>query len=48
VVHRAAGFHDDQADTAVDEPALELAARQALGFNGKPLFFVHLVAMLTT
>jgi hypothetical protein len=26
VVSRAAGFHDDQADTAVDEPALELAS----------------------
>jgi hypothetical protein len=37
VVGRAAGFHDDQAHRAIDEPALELGARQALGFNDAPL-----------
>ena len=37
VVGRAAGLHDDQVNAAIGEPALELGARQALGFNDAPL-----------
>jgi hypothetical protein len=33
VVHRGAGFQNDKAYTAVDETAVELGARQALGLN---------------
>ena len=31
------GFHHDQGDAAVDEEALELCSRQALGVDGAPL-----------
>jgi len=34
---RAAGFHDDQTDIAIPEPALELAAGQSLRFDHAPL-----------
>ena len=37
MVGRATGFHDDQTNGSVGEPALELAARQALGINETPL-----------
>ena len=37
MVGRATGFHDDQINGSVGEPALELAARQALGINEPPL-----------
>ena len=36
VVGRAARLHDDQADIAIGKPALELGARQALGFDHAP------------
>ncbi|MCY1368914.1 hypothetical protein D9M69_559260 [compost metagenome] len=37
VVRRAAGFHDHQGYRSVGEPALELGAGEALGFNDAPL-----------
>lgn len=36
LVGRAARFHDDQADIAFGEPALELGARQAMRFDDLP------------
>jgi hypothetical protein len=36
VVGRAASFHDHQADAAVDEPALELGAGEAVLFDHAP------------
>ena len=41
VVGGAAGFHDDQRDFAVREPALELRARQAMRFDDMPLAIGH-------
>jgi hypothetical protein len=38
VMSRAAGFHDDQGYITVGKPALELGAREALGFNHAPVF----------
>jgi hypothetical protein len=37
VVRAAAGFHHDQADRAVGEPALELGTREALAFDNLPV-----------
>jgi hypothetical protein len=36
VMGRAAGFHDDERDVAVDEPALELAARETVLLDDTP------------
>ena len=33
---RAAGFHDDERDVAIDKPALELVAREAMLLNDVP------------
>ena len=41
MVGRATGFHDHQADASVGEPALELGAREALGFDDVPVFIGH-------
>lgn len=37
MVRTSAGFHCDQADTAVDEPALELGTGQALTLDDAPI-----------
>jgi hypothetical protein len=36
VVVRSARLHDDQANITIGKPALELGARQALGFDNAP------------
>jgi hypothetical protein len=41
VVRRAARFHDDERDIAVDEPALELAAREAVLLDDAPRGIGH-------
>jgi hypothetical protein len=41
VMSRAARFHDDERDIAVEEPAFELAARQAMLFDDAPAGVGH-------
>ncbi|MCH7342540.1 hypothetical protein LZ017_03995 [Pelomonas sp. CA6] len=37
MMSRTAGFHDDQADLAIQEPAFELRAREALRLDKAPM-----------
>jgi len=41
VVGRAAGFHDDEIDLAVGEPAFELRARETVRFVDAPISVGH-------